>query len=93
MGTIAARDARRICELAERVVAIHLLTAAQGCDLRGHCEARPGIASTLKNIRAMAAGVAEDRRLDVDILKVADSIAHGECFRPPCPDPEESDDR
>lgn len=93
MGTIAARDARRICELAERVVAIHLLTAAQGCDLRGHCEARPGIALTLKNIRAMAAGVAEDRRLDVDILKVADSIAHGECFRPPCPDPEESDDR
>ena len=28
MGTIAARDAERICTLTERVVAIHLLTAA-----------------------------------------------------------------
>ncbi|MDD5170966.1 MAG: aromatic amino acid ammonia-lyase, partial [Syntrophales bacterium] len=34
MGTIAARDALRICTLTERVVAIHLLAAAQGCELR-----------------------------------------------------------
>jgi len=40
MGTIAARDAERICTLTERVVAIHLLAAAQACDIRNNirCE-------------------------------------------------------
>ena len=41
MGTIAARDAERVCTLTERVLAIHLLAAVQGCEIRGNLDARP----------------------------------------------------
>jgi len=52
MGTIAARDAERICTLTERVVAIHLLAAAQACDNKKNIGARPLLARLMKNIRS-----------------------------------------
>jgi len=47
MGTIAARDAERIGTLTERVVAIHLLAAAQACDIRDNTDVRPLLADVM----------------------------------------------
>ncbi|MFA5324338.1 MAG: aromatic amino acid ammonia-lyase, partial [Smithella sp.] len=57
MGTIAARDAERVCTLTERVVAIHLLAAAQACDIRNNIKARPLLADLLGKIRSVSAPV------------------------------------
>jgi histidine ammonia-lyase len=75
MGTIAARDASRVCTLAERVVAIHLLAAAQACEIRGRMEARPRLALRLEELRRMAAPTYEDRPMDADIEAVAREIS------------------
>jgi histidine ammonia-lyase len=75
MGTIAARDASRICTLAERVVAIHLLAAAQACEIRGHLEARPRLALRIGVLRRLAAPTCEDRPMDADIEAVAREIS------------------
>jgi histidine ammonia-lyase len=75
MGTIAARDAARICTLAERVVAIHLMAAAQACEIRGRVEVRPRLASLVKKIRRLAAPTFEDRPMDADIEALAERIS------------------
>lgn len=75
MGTIAARDALRICTLAERVIAIHLIAAAQACDLRNTISSRPGLAEIHKKIRDCAAFIVEDRPMDCDIEKIVQSIS------------------
>jgi histidine ammonia-lyase len=80
LGTIAARDAQRVCTLVERVVAIHLLTAAQGCDLRGRCKERPAISGLIKEIRAIADGLIEDRPMDKDIENIVEAIARTDIF-------------
>jgi histidine ammonia-lyase len=75
MGTIAARDAARVCTLTERVVAIHLLAAAQACEIRGRIAARPRLASLLGDLRRLAATMYEDRPMDADIEAVAREIS------------------
>lgn len=80
MGTIAARDAERICTLTERVLAIHLLAAAQACDIRGNVGARPLIGGIMKNIRLVSAAVVEDRPLDADIENMCRAIRYAGFF-------------
>jgi histidine ammonia-lyase len=80
MGTIGARDAARICELVERLVAIHLLAAAQGCEIRGNCDERPKISSILKKIRTIAGPTFEDREMDKDIAALARAISEHDLF-------------
>lgn len=80
MGTIAARDAERVCTLTERVVAIHLLAAAQGCDIRNNIEARPALARLMKNIRSVSAPVVDDRVMDKDIENVCTAIQYSDFF-------------
>jgi histidine ammonia-lyase len=80
LGTIAARDAERICTLVERAVAIHLLTAAQACDLRGAYEVRPYLAALMKAIRSLAKGIIEDRPMDGDIEKLVRTMIHSDDF-------------
>ena len=80
MGTIAARDAERICTLTERVVAIHLLAAAQACDIRDNMEARPLLADILGKIRSVSAPVIEDRALDKDIENICTAIRYSDFF-------------
>jgi len=80
MGTIAARDAARICTLTERGVAIHLLAAAQACDLRGNVRLRPRLASLMKNIRKASAMVREDRPMDRDIESIVHAIVYSDVF-------------
>jgi histidine ammonia-lyase len=80
MGTIAARDAERICTLTERVLAIHLLAAAQGCEIRGNTDVRPNILALIKEIRSISETVFEDREMDGDIERLARTIAEAELF-------------
>jgi histidine ammonia-lyase len=81
MGTIAARDAERICTLTERVIAIHLLAAAQACDIRQNIAVRPLLAKTLQNIRQVSDPVIEDRPLDEDIARMCIVIRYTDFFR------------
>ncbi len=81
MGTIAARDAERVCTLTERVVAIHLLAAAQACDIRQNVQVRPLLAKTVQNIRQVSDPVIEDRPLDEDIERMCVVIRYTDFFR------------
>ena len=81
MGTIAARDAERICTLTERVLAIHLLAAAQGCDIRGNIAVRPNLLALIRKIRSLSEAVLEDREMDGDIERLARAIAESEMLR------------
>jgi histidine ammonia-lyase len=81
MGTIAARDAERICTLTERVVAIHLLTAAQAYDIRNNIGARPLLSSLMEKIRSVSAPVVEDRAMDKDIENICTAIKYSDFFK------------
>jgi histidine ammonia-lyase len=81
MGTIAARDAERICTLTERVLSIHLLAAAQACDIRNNIQVRPLLASVQEKIRFVSAAVLEDRPLDKDIENMCNAIRYSDFFR------------
>jgi len=81
MGTIAARDAARICTLTERVVAIHLLAAAQACDLRGNIRHRPRLETLLGDLRKVSTMIREDRPLDRDIERIVQLIVASDVFR------------
>jgi histidine ammonia-lyase len=83
MGTMAARDALRICTLTERVVAIHLLAAAQGCELRKNYQVRPRLSALIRKIRLLADGITDDRPMDRDIENVAGAIAATDMFASP----------
>jgi len=76
MGTIAARDAVRACELGERVLAIVLLAACQALELRG-AEPRPGNKALLSAVRAHAPANLGDRRQDVDIEAIVAALRGG----------------
>ena len=77
MGTIAARDAERVCTLTERTVAIHLLAAAQGCDLRKNLEHRPNLCKIMAEIRVLSPTLIEDRAMDQEIEGLAQEMAWG----------------
>jgi histidine ammonia-lyase len=80
MGTIAARDAVRICTLTERVLAIHLLAAAQGCELRGRFQSRPRLREFIVQLRNLSKALRADREMDIDIERLARAIAESELF-------------
>ncbi len=77
MGTIAARSALRAIELVEGVVAVHLLGAAQGAELRGGVGARPALAALVQRVRELSPPVTEDRPLDEDLRRVQAAISAG----------------
>jgi histidine ammonia-lyase len=74
MGTIAARDALRVVELTERVLAIAVLAACQALDLRGAESCRPRSREILKAVRGSVTANIADRRQDVDIAAVVDLL-------------------
>ncbi|MDX9746599.1 MAG: aromatic amino acid ammonia-lyase [Syntrophales bacterium] len=82
MGTIAARDAERVCTLAERTLAIHLLAAAQACSIRGNVDRRPHLRPVLNKIREISAPLIEDREMDRDIEGLAQAISRDDFWRP-----------
>jgi histidine ammonia-lyase len=78
MGTIAARDALRVLDLSERVLAIVLLAACQALELRGAGECRPRSGEVLRAVRTSVAFNDGDRRQDIDIASVVDRLRHGD---------------
>lgn len=81
MGTIGARDAARICELTEKAASIHLLAAAQACEIRGATELRPGVTAILEKVRGVAGPVYEDRPMDKDIAALVRAISADGLFK------------
>jgi histidine ammonia-lyase/phenylalanine ammonia-lyase len=78
MGTIAARDARTIVEIAQNIAAIHLIALAQALDLRGVEQASPRVREAHALIRARVPFLEADRRMDRDIAAVIELIRSGE---------------
>jgi histidine ammonia-lyase len=77
MGAIAARHAREIIENAQTVLAIELLCACQGVDLRG----RPQGSRTARAravLRERVPVLEEDRPLDVDIAAALELVKGGD---------------
>jgi histidine ammonia-lyase len=70
MGTIAARECRRILDLTETVAVIALLAACQACDLRGSRAGSPRSRALRDAVRKEVPQVVEDRRQDLDIERV-----------------------
>lgn len=79
MGTIAARDAIRCLELTEQVVAGLLITVRQGLTLRArqepdHFALGVSLDAFFKDLCAAIDLVEQDRRLDLDLTKLVDSV-------------------
>ncbi len=81
LGTIAARDADRICALAQRTVSIHLLVGARSCRLREGIEARPALADLVHRIEEFSPPYSKDRPMDEDIEKLARAIGAGTLWK------------
>jgi len=70
MGTIAARDARRVLELSETIAAILLLADCQAQELRGSMPAGSPVRALCERVRRHVAPLDSDRRQDRDIETV-----------------------
>jgi histidine ammonia-lyase len=77
MGTIAARDCRRILELTETVATIGLLAVCQALDLRNGGNQLPTPLALRAAVRKVAEPVTEDRRQDHDIARVLELLRDG----------------
>jgi histidine ammonia-lyase len=77
MGMTSARKAWAILDNVERTIAIELLCAAQGLDLREPLEPAPGTGAVRTKVRAVSAHVTEDRSLAKDVDLVRDLIRSG----------------
>jgi histidine ammonia-lyase len=77
MGMGAALKLRSIVDLAENVVAIELLAAAQGVEYRRPLKAGNGIESALDAVRKVARPLTQDRALSDDIARMADALRRG----------------
>jgi histidine ammonia-lyase len=77
MGMTAARHARDCIDHAETVLALEVLAAAQGMDLRGPLEPAPGTAAARAAIRQLVPFLEEDRALKPDIDIVVELVESG----------------
>jgi histidine ammonia-lyase len=84
LGTLAARDCRRVLELTEQVAACGVLAACQGVELRlrmhGHGTGElPGaLGKALAWTRGRSPVVESDRSLEADLRAVLEGIASRE---------------
>ncbi len=78
MGMTAALKLRTIVENAERLIAIELLTGAQGLEFRRPLKAGVGVERAYERLRTISSAVDEDRPLSNDIERVAVAIRLGE---------------
>jgi histidine ammonia-lyase len=77
MGMTAARRAATALANAGRVVAVELLAASQGLELRAPLAPSPAIGAVLKRVRRHSPSLDEDRSLAGDIEAVAKSLTDG----------------
>ena len=77
MGSIAARDARTIVELAQNIAAIHLIACCQALELRGVERCSPRTRAAFELVRERVAFLDGDRYLDEDIAATVELISTG----------------
>jgi histidine ammonia-lyase len=77
MGWGAARKLRRSIDGLQRVLAIELMTAARGIDMRGETPA-PVSAAVIAKLRERVPGVGPDRYLAPDIAAAVELVVSGE---------------
>jgi histidine ammonia-lyase len=81
MGMTAARQAGRILTNAEQVIAIELLCAAQGIDLRAPLKPGRGTQAAYRSVRKRISRLRRDRILAPDLEKAAVLVREGEVLR------------
>jgi histidine ammonia-lyase len=77
MGWSAARKLRRAIDGLTRVLAIEVLTAARGIDLRRPLRPAPATAAVLASVRERVAGPGADRYLAPEIAAVVELVRSG----------------
>ncbi len=77
MGMTSALKLRSIVDLAENLLAIELLTAAEGVEHRRPLKAGGGVERALAAVRKIAPPLVQDRPLSGDIARVAEAIRQG----------------
>src|SRR5437762_5720395 len=78
MGMTSALKLRSIVDLAESLVAIELLAAAQGLEHRRPLKAGRGVERALATVRKISPPLTHDRALSGDIARVAEAIRRGD---------------
>jgi histidine ammonia-lyase len=78
MGMTSALKLRSIVDLAENLLAIELLTAAEGLEHRRPLKAGVGVERAFAVLRKLAPPLMQDRPLSGDIARVAEAIRQGE---------------
>jgi histidine ammonia-lyase len=78
MGMTSALKLRSIVDLAESLVAIELLAAAQGLEHRRPLKAGRGVERALAAVRKISPPLTHDRALSGDIARVAEAIRRGD---------------
>lgn len=81
MGAWAAQKARMVVENAERVIAIELLAAAQGIDLRRPLKTSPNLEAAHRRIRAEVPRLDVDRPGSADIEAIVEVIRSGDFLK------------
>jgi histidine ammonia-lyase len=77
MGWSAARKLRRAVDALTRVLAIELLTASRGIQLRGHLEPARATTAVIAELRGRAAGPGPDRFVAPDIEATVELVRAG----------------
>jgi histidine ammonia-lyase len=80
MGWAAARKLRRSIDGLSRVLAIEVLTAARGLDLRAPLAAAPGTAAVVAGLRRTVQGPGPDRYLSPEIEAAVQFVMSGEAL-------------
>jgi len=78
MGMTSALKLRAIVDLAESLLAIELLAAAEGLEHRRPLKAGVGVERAFAAVRKIASPLTEDRALSGDIASVAEAIRRGD---------------
>src|SRR6266513_3670567 len=78
MGMTSALKLRSIVDLAENLLAIELLAAAQGLEYRRPLKAGRGVERAFAAVRKFAPPLTHDRALSGDIARVAEAIREGD---------------
>jgi len=77
MGWSAARKLRRALDGLTRVLAIELLTAARGLELRAPLQPAPATAAVIAGLREGVRGAGQDRFLAPEIERAVQYVADG----------------
>jgi histidine ammonia-lyase len=78
MGMTSALKLRTIVDLAENLLAIELLAAAEGLEHRRPLKSGAGVERAFATVRKFASPLTQDRSLANDIARVAEAIRRGE---------------